>query len=231
MNKRSFTTQTTTTKPAAKTTPAAKPRARKSAEAESPENRDKILRAAEALFSTKGFNGTGLREVAEKAGVSLGNIYNHFADKKALFEALLETLEKQYLDPSQPLPKALAEIDFPDGLEKLGHASRDTVKRFASYIRLIYVDVIEFEGAHVARVYGGMMDRYRAAFSGRIDAARSKGALSEADPLVAIMMTTIVYMYYFTVEHLFGVKKHYGLDDDQIIREFAKVFKLGILKR
>ncbi len=127
--------------------------------------------------------------------------------------------------------RALVELDFPDGLEKLGHASRETVKRFASYIRLIYVDVIEFEGKHVARLYGGMIDRYRKVFSERVDSARKKGELSEADPIVAIMMTSIVYMYYFTVEHLFGVKRHYGLDDDQVIREFAKVFKLGILKR
>ena len=197
----------------------------------SPEHRAKILRAAEKLFSTHGFHGTGLREIADAADVSLGNIYNHFPTKEALFEALLAELEKQYLDPSTPLVRALVELDFPDGLEKLGHASRDTVKRFASYIRLIYVDVIEFEGKHVARLYGGMIDRYRMIFSERVEAARQKGELSEADPLVAIMMTSIVFMYYFTVEHLFGVKRHYGLDDDQVIREFAKVFKLGILKR
>ncbi len=197
----------------------------------SPEHRDKILRAAERLFSRHGFHGTGLREIADAAGVSLGNIYNHFPTKEAIFESLLAELEKQYLDPSTPLVRALVELDFPDGLEKLGHASRETVKRFASYIRLIYVDVIEFEGKHVARLYGGMIDRYRKVFSERVDSARKKGELSEADPIVAIMMTSIVYMYYFTVEHLFGVKRHYGLDDDQVIREFAKVFKLGILKR
>jgi AcrR family transcriptional regulator len=214
VNKRSFTT--TKKRPAREV---------------SPEHREKLLRAAEKLFSRQGFHGTGLREIADAAGVSLGNIYNHFATKEAIFEALLAELEAQYLDPSTPLVRALVELDFPDGLEKLGHASRETVKRFASYIRLIYVDVIEFEGKHVARLYGGMIDRYRKIFSDRVDSARKKGELSEADPLVAIMMTSIVYMYYFTVEHLFGVKRHYGLDDDQVIREFAKVFKLGVLKR
>jgi hypothetical protein len=68
-------------------------------------------------------------------------------------------------------------------------------------------------------------------FADRFDESRRKGELSEADPVIAAMMSTILYMYYFTVEHLFGVKRHYGLDDDQVIREFAKVFRLGILKR
>jgi len=229
VNKRSFTPPTSEPARGERgVSPASKKRTSREV---SPEHREQILRAAETLFSTKGFHGTGLREVADTAGVSLGNIYNHFPTKEALFEALLAELEKQYLDPSTPLIRALAEIEFPAQLEKLGHASRETVKRFASYIRLIYVDVIEFEGKHVAKLYGGMMDRYRAIFADRFDAARRKGELSEADPVVAAMMMSIVYMYYFTVEHLFGVKRHYGLDDDQVIREFAKVFKLGILKR
>jgi AcrR family transcriptional regulator len=196
------------------------------------ESRDKILRAAEALFSRKGFHGTGLREVADEAGVSVGNIYNHFATKEALFEALLHDLEKTYLDPSTPLMQALVTVDFPSQIEKLGEASRETVKKFASYIRLIYVDVIEFEGKHIAKLYAGMADRYRAVFAKRFEEGRKKGELSDqADPVIAAMMSTILYMYYFTVEHLFGVKGHYGLDDDQVIREFAKVLRLGILKR
>ncbi len=193
--------------------------------------RARILRAAEALFSTQGFHGTGLREVALKAGVSLGNIYNHFQDKETLFRALMADLETRYLDPGQPLPRALLTLDFPAGLESIGDAARETVKEFAAYIRLIYVDVIEFEGKHVARLYGGMIDRYRAVFGEKFEKLKRQGALSDADPLIAVMMVAIAYMYYFTVEHLFGVKRHYGLDDEKVIREFAKVFRLGIVKR
>jgi len=218
VNKRSFSEKTV----------AEKTGRRAAAEAES---REKILRATERLFSTRGFHGTGLREVADDAGVSVGNIYNHFATKEELFDSLLQELEKAYLDPTQPLPRALAEIAFPGELEKLGEASRETVKKFASYIRLIYVDVIEFKGKHVAKLYAGMADRYRQVFAKRFEESRQKGELSDADPAIAAMMSTILYMYYFTVEHLFGVKGHYGLDDDQVIREFAKVLRLGIQKR
>jgi AcrR family transcriptional regulator len=195
------------------------------------DNRERILRAAEALFSTQGFHGTGLREVAEKAGVSLGNIYNHFDDKEELFGALLKSLEKEYLSPEQPLVKALFEADFPDEIEKLGHASRDTVKKFASYIRLIYIDVLEFKGKHVARLYGGMRDRYTAVYGERFAKLKKDGKLSDADPVMAALMCTMTYMFYFTIEHLFGVKNHLGMDDDQVIREFAKVLRLGVLKR
>ena len=92
--------------------------------------------------------------------------------------------------------------------------------------------MIEFQGKHIGRLYAGMADRYRKVFAERIAEGKKKGELSdEADPVIAAMMSTILYMYYFTVEHFFGVKGHYGLDDDQVIREFAKVLRLGILKR
>lgn len=194
-------------------------------------HRDRILTAAEQLFSTQGFHGTGLREIADRAEVSLGNIYNHFETKEALFEALMKTLEERYLAPDQPLVKALMEVDFPENLERLGHASGETVKGFASYIRLIYVDVIEFKGAHVARMYGGMKDRYEAIFAERFKHKRQAGVLGEVDPVIGAMMATSLFMFYFTVEHLFGVEKHYGLSDEKVIGEFAKVLRLGLLKR
>ena len=195
------------------------------------EHRGAILAAATTLFSTQGYHGTGLRQVADLARVSVGNVYNHFPTKEALFAALMAELEERYLAPDQPIPLALAALDFPAGLETLGEAARRTVRAFAPYIRLIYVDVVEFEGRHLARLYGGMQDRFRAIFAERFAGLAREGKLGDVDPLVAIMLTTISYMYYFTVEHLFGVRRHYGMADEQVIREFARVFRNGILKR
>jgi AcrR family transcriptional regulator len=215
----------------AKTPRKASRRREKKAAPPAPDHRARILESAEALFSTRGFHGTSIREIAERAGVSAGNAYNHFDTKEALFAALMAELEKRYLAPDQPIPRALAALDFPDGLESIGLAARDTVRAFAGYIRLIYVDVTEFNGEHVQRLYGQMKDRYRALFDERFKKLAKQGKIGDVDPLTAIMLTTISYMYYFTVEHLFGVERHYGMDDAQVIREFARVFRNGILKR
>jgi AcrR family transcriptional regulator len=47
-------------------------------------NRDKILEAALVAFIEAGIHQTGMRDIAKRAGVSLGNLYNHFAGKQAL---------------------------------------------------------------------------------------------------------------------------------------------------
>src|SRR4051812_49714481 len=93
--------------------------------------------------------------------------------------------------PTEPIPRALAELDFPDGLERIGEAARETVRKFDSYIRLIYVDVTEFEGKHLGRLYGGMKSRFRAIFEDRFKQLERAGKIGDVDPLVAIMLVTI----------------------------------------
>jgi AcrR family transcriptional regulator len=51
--------------------------------------RQAILDAALALFADKGYFGTSLRDVARAVGIRESAIYNYFAGKEALFEALL----------------------------------------------------------------------------------------------------------------------------------------------
>lgn len=54
------------------------------------ETRAKILDAAEAVFSEKGFEKTQLEEVAARAGFTRGAIYAHYAGKEDLFLALVD---------------------------------------------------------------------------------------------------------------------------------------------
>lgn len=48
------------------------------------ERRHLIVGAAIECFIKNGIHQTGIREIAEHAGVSLGNLYNHFSGKDAL---------------------------------------------------------------------------------------------------------------------------------------------------
>jgi len=191
-------------------------------------NLDRILQAASDLFTTQGFHGTSTREIAAKAGVSLGNIYNYFGNKEELFVSLLEAREEEYFRPDQPLIKALSSTAFPDNIEQLGFASRETVEKFSAYILLIYVDVVEFKARHVAKLFSNM----RAGYAAALKASGAKASLKVAhdiDPVAALMMVTWNYYNYFVMEKLFKVKGHYGLGDAEAVKLFARIFKKGIL--
>ena len=50
---------------------------------------DEIIQAALEVFADRGFAATKLEDVAKKAGVTKGTIYLYFANKEALFKALI----------------------------------------------------------------------------------------------------------------------------------------------
>ncbi|WP_267552629.1 TetR/AcrR family transcriptional regulator [Rhizobium rhizogenes] len=53
------------------------------------EVRDRIVEAAGTVFAEQGFTAARLADVAERAGISTGNIYKYFEDKEALFNAIV----------------------------------------------------------------------------------------------------------------------------------------------
>ena len=54
------------------------------------ETRGLLLTAARALFAEKGFAETSTPDIVAQAGVTRGALYHHFADKTALFAAVVE---------------------------------------------------------------------------------------------------------------------------------------------
>tara|TARA_R110002049_G_scaffold96993_5_gene236847 strand:+ start:4153 stop:4791 length:639 start_codon:yes stop_codon:yes gene_type:complete len=69
-----------------------------------PSTAERILDAAEDLFAAKGYSATSLGDVADRVGIRSPSLYNHFKNKEALYEAVLERLLAEFSGP-------LAELD------------------------------------------------------------------------------------------------------------------------
>lgn len=67
-----------------------------------------ILAAAEAAIAERGLHAAGMVEIAERAGVSVGTLYNHFRDKDALVAALIEGRRREL---ATRIDLALAPLD------------------------------------------------------------------------------------------------------------------------
>src|SRR5688500_4552485 len=126
----------------------------------SEKSRSHILDAALKLFSHRGYGATSVRDIAEEAGLSKGNVYHHFPDKEAIFRALIDRYFEAMSQPEFPFNRALAAGSFPENLEAIGHSIREIVRDYREYVALIYVDVVEFDGTHVRKFYQNMADRF-----------------------------------------------------------------------
>jgi AcrR family transcriptional regulator len=62
--------------------------------------RDYILQAATDVFAKQGFRNATIKQVAKAAGVADGTIYNVFANKDAMLNALLEKLRPEKNKPT-----------------------------------------------------------------------------------------------------------------------------------
>jgi len=55
--------------------------------------RTQILTAAADIFSQKGFAGATVREIAARAGVAEGTLYNYFGGKREILQAVADEME------------------------------------------------------------------------------------------------------------------------------------------
>ena len=54
------------------------------------ETRANLISTATELFTTKGWAGTGMRDVARGAGVAVETLYSHYSSKRKLFDAVVD---------------------------------------------------------------------------------------------------------------------------------------------
>ncbi len=199
-------------------------------EEKSERSRRHILDRALDLFSHQGYRATSMREIAEAAGVSTGNVYHHFPDKESIFRELLDEYWTIVSKRSFPFKRALAAGLFPDNLEELGYAARESVRQYRQYIALIYVDVIEFDGTHIRKFYGDMGQRFGAFLEqeGMLDPIQAK-MRPGVSPISALLLTTRMYFNYFALEILFNVPQPFGKDSEAVIREIADILRKGMI--
>jgi AcrR family transcriptional regulator len=189
----------------------------------------KIEAAALELFQQRGFHAVGLREIAGRAGVSLGNIYNYYSDKEALFRSILERLFQAFLAEDEPLLAQIEHSRFPEDLEELGQAVGEMVARHSDYLTMVHLDIAEFGGAHARSHYDQLTPRFEAVLGSRFAELRSRAsAASAVDPAVAFSLIYLQFFTFFIVERVIGARQHLGLTETEAIQAISHLARHGL---
>lgn len=146
--------------------------------------KDRILDAALELFGEKGYDGVGVDQIAEKAGVKGPSIYKHFKGKEEILDVLIERAEECYeknygLTHSLGwIPSTMAEL-VEDAFARVKfEIQEETISR----TRKVLTNV-QFRNRHIAEFttrhsMEGVQEMYRKIFKKMMDA----GAMKRTNP-------------------------------------------------
>jgi AcrR family transcriptional regulator len=192
-------------------------------------NKSRIEEAAKKLFIKQGFHATSMRNIAARAGTSLGNVYNYYRTKE---EILSSIIGKYQTTIDGRLREIFDEIDEPlkpESLIRFGGQIKKMVNDHHDFWLLMYIDVLEFENRHFRKMFEGLVHNLRRRFASQFAELKSRGAVhAGVDPAVGFTAAYMQFFNYFLVEKLFGGNRHFGLSDEQVIKQLTDMYCRGL---
>ncbi len=145
-----------------------------------PENstQDRIHLAALRLFSRRGYAGTGIRDLADEAGLSPASLYNHIGSKEDLLTRIMREGNDRL---EQTVRAALANVTRPE--DRLGILTQVHVFVHASFrqeCRVIDAEFRSLTGDHRAAVLE-QRDAYERLWSQALEDGAAAGTLTVDD--------------------------------------------------
>jgi AcrR family transcriptional regulator len=130
-----------------------------------------IADAAEEVFAAHGVRDARMEEIAARAGVAVGTVYNHFQDRSALFAGLVERRRQEL---AHKLDRAFAEVKGEPFAAQLRRFALTVFEHFESHAAFLSI-MLESDSAHAREPSPAMLELRR-----RVDGLVERGIQERA---------------------------------------------------
>ncbi len=185
--------------------------------------RQGILEAAYELFLTQGYAATSMRQVAERAGLALGGIYNHFSSKEAIFSELI--LERH---PYRQVVPILLNTPADDPESFVRAAAETMVRelgRRPDFIKLMMIEIVEFNGRNMPKVIEHVLPDVLPLIQ---RFGTQKGLLRKMPPFIFFRAFLGLFFSYYITELLIAGTPA-SLTQGNALNHFVEIFLHGVL--
>jgi AcrR family transcriptional regulator len=110
-----------------------------------------IEEAAYELFLEQGYSATSMRQIAKRAGIALGGIYNHFASKDEIFQELI--IDHHPYLKILPIIQSVPGNSMEEFIRNSARALQEELGEDPAFIKLMFIEVVEFKGKHFQKLY------------------------------------------------------------------------------
>jgi len=181
--------------------------------------------AAMELFLKQGYAATSMRQIADKAELALGGIYNHFKSKDEIFEGIIVDKHPYKII----LPAILAAQE--DSLEEFfRHAFHIIVSELGArpgYVNLMLIELVEFKGAHGSMMLHEIVPKMLPVFE---KVVKSRGELNVTNPAFLMRSFIGIVVSYLITEMIISDSLVKKLMPKNTEDAYINIFLHGILK-
>jgi AcrR family transcriptional regulator len=114
-------------------------------------SRLRIVEAAYQLFLEQGSHGTSMRQIAERAGLTMGGVYNHFDGKESIWEAVF--MAKHPYRTILPLVIAAGGSTVAEFIRSAAASVVDELEQHDDLLNLMFIEIVEFGGRHLPEIF------------------------------------------------------------------------------
>ncbi|MDN4175111.1 TetR/AcrR family transcriptional regulator [Nocardioides sp. SOB77] len=143
---------------------------------------ERVREAALDLFADRGFHGVGIRQLAERAGLSSASLYHYMGTKEDLLAAIMRACLERLLADAEAA--AAAHADPVARVEALVRAHVVSHAERPRETRVVDGELAALTGETRAEVVA-LRDRYERVWQDAIDAGAAAGAFAVGSPAVA----------------------------------------------
>ena len=191
----------------------------------------RIEAAALELFTTQGFHGTNMRDIARKADVALGAIYTYYASKEILFEQLVAIYRGCVMAFLRYVVMMVEDPFSLDGLRLLAKSIRSIVYDDAQYWLLLFIDILEFENRHFVDIYHDMPAWLGHFARPYFEKTKQQPGWCGLDPAFAFATIYLLFFAHFIVERHMQGDRHLGVSEDEAIERLIDLVSSGFWRR
>jgi AcrR family transcriptional regulator len=187
--------------------------------------RSAIEDSAVELFMEHGYHATSMRQIAERAGLALGGIYNHFSSKEELFEGIIVDKHpyKKILPLILQVQGDTAEIFLKNAMSIV----MTELDREPYYIKLMMIEFVEFNGGHGAAMLKEITPEVLPVFE---QVVKSRKNLRVTNPAVLMRSFFGMVISYFITQMVISNSVISSLLPKNSMEIYVDIFLHGIIK-
>ncbi|MGB9723694.1 MAG: TetR/AcrR family transcriptional regulator [Chloroflexia bacterium] len=188
------------------------------------ERRRRILEAALDLFARQGFHRTSTRQIARRAGVAEGTIFNHFPTKKDLLVAAAAQVVDEYLGEDLEASPRAGTLEL---LRETFHSRLELGWRHADRIRFLLGELLmnrEMRQAYFEAVVLRLTDR----LVGLLEQRVAQGYVRPCNVRVVAGALVGAFLTFLLVALLDEERRLLSDPLEEISDELARLFLYGL---